>query len=120
MCIYCTYIHSPIQVANTQSTRTEGAAWPSPGRSCIFPRWQALQGPELGGTQGWDPTVRYETVQSGPAQHGTVRCGAVHTFKDGTCHTYTLPTYILHTCLPRNIHPLADKIERRRHDVDRK
>lgn len=82
-------------------TRPKEKARPglAPGRSCIFPRWLALQGPEFGGTQGLDPTVRYDTVHHGPVQHGTVRFGAVHLSKKTgrAIHTYIHRTYILPT-----------------------
>lgn len=94
-------IYLGIKSPNHQQTpiRPKQKARPglAPGRSCIFPRWLALQGPEFGGTQGLDPTVRYDRVHHGPAQHGTVRFGAVHLPKDGTCHTYIHRTYILPT-----------------------
>lgn len=129
MCIYHRY---PRIQGTNQHPLTQPKQKVQPGLAQVEVAFshagQALQGPEFGGTQGLDPTVRYDTVQHGPAQHGTVRCAAVHiSGRDVphiTSHLHTSYTNI-HTYTRTYVHTyihtyilLADKIKRRRHDVD--
>lgn len=92
----------------------------APGRSCIFPTLAGIARTRVWGHArlGSYGTIRYG---NSTAQHSTARYGAVrYTFpaEDGTCHTYILPTSYIHTPISTTRNSLADKIKRRRHDVD--